>query len=376
MSASLRLGSRIDRHILGRFLGDFVLLFAMLFAFATLIDAVLRLEDFRRAAHAVDPEGGWWNVLLFIAQFHGPRIFQFYQYLFGLVAVAAAGFTVARMQKDRELIAMVATGIPLQRAALPIILGAACLCGLQVANQELVLPRLADRLQLELMPGARKDRWDVPLAVGGNGTLLRAAHLDQASGTLEGVVVYERDGSGQIARRIASPRATWSATQGGWLLDQARVEDRRSGIAAPEDPAAKGAAAATALIRTDLSPDALALRGDAISAHLISTGRLRQMRSANAIAAGPYRHLVGSRIAVLVVNVALLCISLPFLLRREPGSLLPAALRSAAVMVPLGIASLGALAVPNPWLGPALGLMLPIAVLVPLAAWRLAAMDT
>lgn len=369
---------RLDLHILTRFLVDFVLLFAMLFAFATLIDAVLRLEEFRKSTALLMGPGAeprWFDVLATIATFHGPRVFQFYQYLFGLVAVAAAGFTVARMQKDRELIAMLAAGIPLQRAALPILVGFALLSAGQVVNQEVVLPSLAARLRADLPTYLKAKEWAVPLEVDRSGNLIRAAAFDPVAGTLEQLIIYQRTPDGQIARRIASPRAVWSEAQSAWLLEGGRA-DERSGAGAGAGQNAKAPSASVTAFVTDLGPDALSLRGDAVNSHLISTARLREMRMEGAIAASPYRHLVGSRFAVLVVNLALLCISLPFLLRREPGGLLQPAIRSAAIMVPLGIIALGALAVPNPWLGTTVGLMLPIAVLVPAAVWRLSAMET
>lgn len=371
---------RLDLHIVSRFLVDFVLLFLMLFAFATLIDAVLRLEEFRKSTALLMGPGAeprWFDVLATIATFHGPRVFQFYQYLFGLVAVAAAGFTVARMQKDRELIAMLAAGIPLQRAALPILVGFALLSVGQVVNQEVVLPSLAARLRADLPVYLKAKEWAVPLEVDRSGNLIRAAAFDPVAGTLDQLIIYQRTPDGQIARRISSPRAVWSEAQSAWLLEGGRA-DERSGIGAGPNQSANAQAPSqpvTAFV-TDLGPDALALRGDAVNSHLISTARLREMRMEGAIAASPYRHLVGSRFAVLVVNLALLCISLPFLLRREPGGLLQPAIRSAAVMVPLGIVALGALAVPNPWLGTTVGLMLPIAILVPAAVWRLSTMDT
>ncbi|MDA0802648.1 MAG: LptF/LptG family permease [Planctomycetota bacterium] len=378
MGAFPWIGTRLDRHIARRFLQDFIILFLMLFAFATLIDAVLRLEEFRAAAAALmggEAHARWWHVLATIGSFHGPRVFQFYQYLFGLVAVAAAGFTVARMQKDRELIAMLSAGISLPRVAAPILVGTALLCGLQVVNQEVILPVLSPHLASDLKEiGGRNTKWAIPLEVDARGNLFRAASFDPSAGVLERVVIYRRGPDGQLKQRISAPRARWSQAEQAWILEGG-VADAR-GAAAPGTARETTTAVPLASIPSDLGPTALSLRQSALAAHLIPTMTLRQMRSAGSIGPVAYRHLVGSRIAVLVVNLALLAISLPFLLRREPVGLLKPAIESAAVMVPLGILSLGALAVPNPWLGPAVGLMLPVAVLVPLAAWRLAAMKT
>ncbi|MDA1007505.1 MAG: LptF/LptG family permease [Planctomycetota bacterium] len=371
--------TRLDRHILIRFLLDFAALFLMLFAFVTVIDAVLRLEDFRLVAaktYGAD-EVRWWHVVSSIASFHGPRVFQFYQYLYGLVAVGAAGFTLARMQKDRELLAMLSAGISLQRVAIPILVGGLLLNVIQIVNQEVILPRLAERLSVDLVQLHRSASrgWSVPLEADATGQLIHATQFEPATGVMAGFVAYKRSAEGSITQRISAPTAKWSEKDGGWWLDASKAQDRtvQSGSASV---AQTGTATKSVLFRTNLSPSLLELRRSAVSSHMMSTATLARMHATKSIGPSMYRQIIAARFGVLFVNLALLAVALPFTLRRIPDGLLKPAIQCAALTVPLGVVALGAMAVPNPWLGPALGIAVPIALLIPFSVWRINSIPT
>ena len=91
----------LDRAIVTRFLANFALLFALLFVFATAIDVILQLDVYMAAADAVVKRGqssGRWAALAWVLfQFHGPRAFQFFQFMAGLLTVGAMGFTFAQV---------------------------------------------------------------------------------------------------------------------------------------------------------------------------------------------------------------------------------------------------------------------------------------
>ncbi len=59
--------SLLDRYILGRFLSNFAILFALLFVFAVAIDLLLQLDRFVDVVQARTPEAGplWRAVVLY-----------------------------------------------------------------------------------------------------------------------------------------------------------------------------------------------------------------------------------------------------------------------------------------------------------------------
>src|SRR4029079_16317673 len=58
-------------------------------------------------------------------------------------------FTVAMMQRNNEHLPLLAAGVPTQRIVAPILCCAFVMLGLQVANQELLIPRIAGKLNHE-----------------------------------------------------------------------------------------------------------------------------------------------------------------------------------------------------------------------------------
>ena len=96
--------SLIDRHIIARFLWNFTILFLLLYVFAVAIDMILNLDHYVDAARTLAGDdagvfGMTWAMVRLTFDFQGPRLFQFYAYLHGLVAIGAMGFTLAQMHR-------------------------------------------------------------------------------------------------------------------------------------------------------------------------------------------------------------------------------------------------------------------------------------
>src|SRR4030095_4503096 len=70
-----------------------------------------------------------------------------YDQISGVITMMAAIFTVTWMQRNNELLAMLAAGISTQRVIRPVLVSAVAISGLAVLNQELIMPRLATELQ-------------------------------------------------------------------------------------------------------------------------------------------------------------------------------------------------------------------------------------
>ena len=134
------------------------------------------------------------------------------------------GFTVSQLVRHRELIAMLASGQSLYRAAVPILVVAAMLTGVQVVNQELVLPRLAPLLTRDQSKAGTHELGDasVPLTRDGLGRVWHARSFDADSGTLTDITVWERDAQGRPTALYTAEAATWAGD--GWTLEQGFFE--------------------------------------------------------------------------------------------------------------------------------------------------------
>ena len=82
-----------------------------------------------------------------MGRFYLIHMSQFYDRLCGVIGMMAAIFTVTWMQKNNELLAMLAAGISAHRIIRPVWISALLVSGLAVINQEFIMPPLGEELQ-------------------------------------------------------------------------------------------------------------------------------------------------------------------------------------------------------------------------------------
>jgi lipopolysaccharide export LptBFGC system permease protein LptF len=383
----------LDRHIAARFFANFILLFAILFVFAASIDIILELDAYtgaaRAAAFSADAAGidageagpPWWAVAFRFAHavvdFHGPRIAQFFAYMLGVVTVGAAGFTIAQLHRNRELVAIMAAGTSLVRVALVIIACATGLNILQLVNQEVLLPRLAPllvRTHGSILQGGL-DEFPVPLTRDARSRIVRFQSLDPRTESGRGFLLIERDGKGAAVARVEARSAVWNADLGGYdLVDGVRS----TGRTVDDDGAVvvEGSAVAVPFAATDLSPRALTIRRYSQYAQMLSLAQLREMREDGGVDPDLLSRLTYLRLGGIFVNLLVLAACVPYFLLREPANLLRQSILCALFAVPGTLGSLVAMTIDVPGLAPAVSVFLPAAILLPIAAGRLGMMKT
>lgn len=362
----------LDRHIIARYLSNFALLFALLFIFAVAIDVVVQFDEFAQAAASVaERDDRWYPAVLFqaVVDFHGPRAFQFFAFMTGLVGVGAAGFTIVQMHRSRELIAIMAAGVPLHRVAVALLAAQMGVVTLQLLDQEFLLPGLASRLIREhddiLTPGV--ETFEVPLMRDAKDDLLYAENLDPRRGEAEGLLVIRRDADGTAVARITADTATWDETQAHWRLDGGRIMETTS---------MEGRLSTRRELEfweSDLSPRMLLARQSMNFAQMLSVSQLRDLRNAGDSVDRRLDRAIFGRFAGVLVNLLVPAIVIPFFLLRSPSAnMLQQSLKAAAVAIPLLLGSLATMTISLPGLPPAVSTFLPVAILLPLAIGRLA----
>ncbi|MEE2680968.1 MAG: LptF/LptG family permease [Planctomycetota bacterium] len=367
----------LDRFIAFRFLGNFLTLFCLIFLFYVSVDVVLQFDQFVEAAQeAVAGErfsSVWGATILAILDFHGPRVFQFFGFMIGLASVAAAGFTLSQMQRSRELVAMLASGIPLHRIALVIFVTAGFLNLLQVLNQEFVIPRLAPVLLREhgQILSTTQTVFSVPLTRDGGDNLFSGRNLDVNQGTINDLLVMVRDEDGTADRRIYAKTASWDDDSDAWLLESG-VSTSRSG---PEQEVLERRELVESY-PTDLSPHALSVRRDRDRAQMLSTLEIRDLRMQSGESSSSLARLMWSRIGSIGVNLLVLLLVLPSFLRRLPAPMLVQSVHCAIIGVPALLISVLIMMLPVPGVSPAVMGILPTALLIPISFWRMATLET
>ncbi len=370
--------SRLDRHIAGRLLLNFVLLFAVLFLFASTIDIILNLDEFTKLARAdVGKDASWFSrtsaAVAIAANYHLPQLFQFYAWLYGIVLVGAAGFTLVQMNRCRELVAIVACGMSLRRLAMPFLGVAVGLSALQVLNQECVLPRVAPLL-LRSHKHADQDSVDaypIRFTDDAAGTLLQAASFDPGTGRLREPSFIARDAQGRTSSRWWGKAAEWNDAESAWDLDDGQCVE-----IAPDGRGSSRARPAQR-VKTDLSPTRLAMRRYGQVAGMLSLGQIWDMLQwPDSREAPALRRSAVTRFSALALNLLILIIALPFFLDRVPDGLFAKSVKCAGVVIPLYFTAAGLMLVPLLGLGPLVEAVVPVLILIPVAMIRLGGIHT
>jgi lipopolysaccharide export LptBFGC system permease protein LptF len=380
----------IDRHIMRRFLENFAVLFSLLFVFASSIDVILQLERYLAAARsAAGAEGGALagaaSFVRIVLNFHGPRVFQLYTYLVGLVSIGAMGFTLAHMHRHRELVAVMASGVSLYRLVMPFVIAAFGLNAIQLLNQELILPRVAPLLIRRHGDLGRSSvtAFEVPFTSDGAGTLFQSPSFDPRTRTLRAPLILERDELGRTVRRITAASARWDESVAAWRLEEGLALRQGTGAVAGGPTAGDAARAVPVarepveLVASDLTPHALTMRRYRQYASMLNLRQIGQLLDTPGVVdADSLRRYRYSRFASVLVNLLVLAVTLPFFLLREPASLLRQSLLCAATALPAMLMALLLMTVKLPGISPALGVFLPVLVLIPVVLARLTTIRT
>ncbi|MCH2153018.1 MAG: LptF/LptG family permease [Phycisphaerales bacterium] len=362
-------------------LGNFILLFALLYLFAVVIDVILNLDVFSKIAKSqLDENTGIFSHVFAVIRvalgYHIPQFFQFYAWLWGILAIGAMAFTVTQMSRHRELVALLAGGWNLQRVAMPLILVACLLGSIQVLNQELVLPRLAPLLLRNHdqagQPGVHS--FPVPITVDSNSRLLQAASFDPVTSTLGQLSFIERSPEGLAVRRIRAASAVWDQDRRGWILeDGVAIElDRDEG-----GPARAMRPVDETFVETDLSPRLLLMKRHGSLSGMLSVAQLLDLLDGpETRESASLRRSLWNRFVAIGVNILILMVAMPFFLDRLPTGLLKRTVSCAALVLPLYIVAAAVMLMPIPGVSSMVGVFLPLVVLMPLGFARFAWLNT
>jgi lipopolysaccharide export system permease protein len=131
----------LPRYLLRQFLQVFAICFLSLTGLYIVIDAFQHLDHF--STHA---EKGGGNLLEVMGTYYAYHSLAFFNGTSGILAMISAMFTVTWLQRHQELTALMAAGISKLRMLKPLLLAAAGVSLLGVANRELLIPRVRDQL--------------------------------------------------------------------------------------------------------------------------------------------------------------------------------------------------------------------------------------
>lgn len=354
--------STLDRYIIRTFLINFAVLAAVLVGLFVVVDLLVDLDEFVKGARVfADDYGGFIPALIVVmAGWYGPLLLLMYVNGSGLIAVAAMGFTLVQMHRNRELVALLAGGVSMYRIAAPILVAGFVLNVLTFPAQEWVIPRYADDLarnksHLKYRTGRN---YPVYYAPDDRGHMLSAARFINQLDELEGVTILLREPPGEdepggaAVGRIMADTARWVesfrpepspiyedaalAGQAGWYFPAGGYAVRIRERARADDLLPQTEPTPVRFFPTSLSPRVLMARRASMLPKLLSIRELHEMRDNPSVEPADRARItqsIWSRFSLQVVNVLLLVMGLPFFLLRTPRNLMGQSVKAAGICV-------------------------------------------
>ena len=368
---------RLTWYIMKKMIVNFIVLFTLFFLLGAVIDIIVNLDEFGKTASEISADAGFFSKIFNVVQvaigFEGPRLFQVFAYLHGVIAIGAMGFTAASMLRAREFVAIMAAGISLQRIALPFVYVMAGISALALVNQEYMLPRVAPLLLRnhdESIDNATAS-FSVPFTKDSNGALLLAPSIDPSTGIITEPSFLERDEIGRMVRQIKATSATWDTnTEEGWILEDGLAVDiefdEQTGQAITFSPV-KGH-----YYETNLSPHILTLRRYSQYVGMLGMTQLNRMLDTKGAFGDEtllLRHWY-SRFSSIAMNILTLIIVIPFFVTKDTVAISRQAVKSGAITLTILFGGMVVMLMPIAGIPAIVSVFLPAIILIPIALLR------
>lgn len=361
---------------------NFIALFTLFFLLGAVIDIIVNLDEFDTIAGNLASDGTIIThifVLLRVAiEFEGPRLFQVFAHLHGVIAIGAMAFTAATMHKAREFVAIMAVGVSLRRVSIPFLFVTAAISFVALLNQELILPKVAPLLLRDHGESGEQSAgsFQVPLTPDQHGTLLLAVALDPETSELTEPTFLERDEKGRMTKHVQAISATWdSATDGGWVLQEGQSVD----ILFDNDTAQASIIAPVQIeyYATELSPHILTLHRYGQYISMLGMSQLNNMlNTSGAFDAQMLRRHWYARFASIAINLLAMVLVLPLFVTRDPVNMSQQAVKCGAIALTVLFGSTVIMLMPVAGIPAMVSVFLPAIVLFPVALLRIVSQRT
>ena len=143
--------------------------------------------------------------------------------LFPAIVLIAAGFALIRLARSNEIMAMQVSGLSLYRILLPLFITVALFSIMALANQELVIPSLADKLERsKTVTFDESEIKDIFVEDQENNLILRVARYDVIDETMKGVFFVGMEKEEKKVFTLSAKEGKWVGENTWYLRDVIR----------------------------------------------------------------------------------------------------------------------------------------------------------
>jgi lipopolysaccharide export system permease protein len=314
----------IDRYMLRQFVQTFLICYFSLTGVFVVFDAFTNLEAFLHCAKGV-------QLLKLMGTYYAFQSIYFFDRTSSLLALMAAMFTVAWIQRHHEMTALMAAGISRIRIVTPVIVAAIFITLFAAANRETVLPRLRD--ELSKRPGDLRGTTAEELAPqydNQTDILIRGKFVYEAQSRIEKPDFLLPPVLADHGKQLQAENAYYTPPQdghpGGYLLDGVQEPkglakaasmtlQGRPVIITPRD-AADWLQLDQCFVVSDLSLDQLN-GGRAFRSFASTLELIRALRNRSVDFGADIRVTIHSRVVQPLLDITLFFLGLPLVVSRE-----------------------------------------------------------
>ena len=209
----------LDRQRYWAFAKAYFTCYLSLIGLFIVIDAFSNLDEFMKRADGME-------LIRVMARYYLVHQASYFDLLGSVISMMAAIFTVTWMQKNNEQLAMLAAGISTHRAIRPVLFSSVIVSLLAVANQEIMIPKFAEEIQMSHDDDGMRQVKGLPVRYDSREITLHGAEADRATRTIinrfYATIPYTVFGT---IREIEARQATYippghptAPISGGWLI--------------------------------------------------------------------------------------------------------------------------------------------------------------
>ena len=365
----------IDRYVLQLFLKVLAVCFVSFTGLFIIVDAFGNLEEFLEFG----AKRG--SLLLVVVEYYGARTLSFFDRTSSLLAMISSMFVLTWMQRSNELTAVMAAGVPKMRIVKPLLAAAVSVSLLAVVNRECFVPAVRERLSHNMQdPEGAVAQQVYPrhdhrtnIFLNGGSTFFGEKRIAQPRFRL-------LEPLGEFGRHLNAANAYYREAaadrEAGYLLTGVEQPENlseldsvqrrgRDAILSPKDtPWLKPN---QCFVVSDVQFDLLT-GGSAWKSYSSSLDLIRGLRNSSLDFGADVRVTLHARLVQPLLDVTLLLLGLPLVLRREDRNIFVAAGLGLAVvsvffLVLIACHAMGA----NYLLSPVLAAWAPLLIFAPVA---------
>ena len=303
----------LDRYIAKSFLIGYAISFCVLIGLRIIIDLFVNLDEFTEHA---DLEA--LAVTKHILSFYGIRCTLYFRDFAGMITVVAAAFSLGKMIRSNELVAVMASGVSLKRVIAPIVILALLLTGLLIIDQEFIIPPNINKLvrSHDDIPG--QESYDIWFIDDGSGSLICSQKFDVKTSTLYKPTILVRRqtdkvGIYEVTGRIKADSAVYNTQEARWDLVNGQFMEKGTD---------KGAQTIDSYT-CDITPKDIPIRYKSRNKTLLSWFQLRNLavqKTKTKDLAQLYSQM-HFHVTEPIINLVMLMVCLPVLVCRDPKAM-------------------------------------------------------